>query len=81
MNFEQFNLDPRLMQGINYAGYHTATPIQEAAIPAALRGRELPREAGVESAVCPDRVARCGGERRVAPRGPAQGSIRITHQR
>jgi ATP-dependent RNA helicase RhlE len=33
MNFEQFNLDSRLMQGIKDAGYETATPIQEAAIP------------------------------------------------
>ncbi len=41
MNFTQFNLDPRLMQGIQKAGYETATPIQEAAIPAALRGRDI----------------------------------------
>jgi len=41
LNFEQFNLNPRLMQGIKYAGYETATPIQEAAIPAALRGRDI----------------------------------------
>ncbi len=41
MNFTQFNLDPRLMQGIKKAGYDTATPIQEAAIPAALRGRDI----------------------------------------
>ena len=41
MNFEQFNLDSRLMQGIKVAGYETATPIQEAAIPAALRGRDI----------------------------------------
>ncbi|HUE99297.1 MAG TPA: DEAD/DEAH box helicase [Anaerolineales bacterium] len=41
MNFEQFNFDSRLMQGIKYAGYETATPIQEAAIPAALRGRDI----------------------------------------
>ncbi len=41
MNFTQFNLDSRLMQGIKKAGYETATPIQEAAIPAALRGRDL----------------------------------------
>ncbi len=41
MNFEQFNLDSRLMQGIRAAGYETATPIQEAAIPAALRGRDI----------------------------------------
>ena len=41
MNFEQFNLDSRLIPGIKYAGYETATPIQEAAIPAALRGRDI----------------------------------------
>jgi ATP-dependent RNA helicase RhlE len=41
MNFTQFNLDPRLMQGVKKAGYETATPIQEAAIPAALRGRDI----------------------------------------
>ena len=41
MNFSQFQLDPRLMQGIQKAGYEKATPIQEAAIPAALRGRDI----------------------------------------
>jgi ATP-dependent RNA helicase RhlE len=41
VNFTQFNLDSRLMQGIKKAGYEAATPIQEAAIPAALRGRDL----------------------------------------
>ncbi len=41
MKFEQFNLDSRLMPGIKKAGYETPTPIQEAAIPAALRGRDL----------------------------------------
>jgi ATP-dependent RNA helicase RhlE len=41
LNFTQFKLDPRLMQGIQKAGYETATPIQEAAIPAALRGRDI----------------------------------------
>ncbi|MBL8101132.1 MAG: DEAD/DEAH box helicase [Anaerolineales bacterium] len=41
MNFTQFNLDPRLMQGVKKAGYETATPIQEAAMPAALRGRDI----------------------------------------
>ncbi|NJC96247.1 MAG: DEAD/DEAH box helicase, partial [Anaerolineae bacterium] len=41
MNFEQFNLDSRLMEGVKRAGYETATPIQEAAIPAALRGRDI----------------------------------------
>ncbi len=41
MNFEQFNLDSRLKQGIQKAGYETATPIQEAAIPAAMLGRDI----------------------------------------
>ena len=41
MNFNQFQLDPRLMQGIQKAGYEKATPIQEAAIPAAVRGRDI----------------------------------------
>jgi ATP-dependent RNA helicase RhlE len=41
VQFEQFNLDARLMGGIRKAGYEVPTPIQEAAIPAALRGRDL----------------------------------------
>jgi len=41
MNFNNFNLDARLMQGIAKAGYDTPTPIQQAAIPAALRGRDI----------------------------------------
>jgi len=41
LNFEQFSLDSRLMQGIKKAGYEKATPIQEAAIPAAIRGRDI----------------------------------------
>ncbi|HNH78504.1 MAG TPA: DEAD/DEAH box helicase, partial [Anaerolineales bacterium] len=41
MDFNQFQLDSRLMQGIQKAGYEKATPIQEAAIPAALRGRDI----------------------------------------
>ena len=41
MNFNQFELDSRLMAGINRAGYDTPTPIQEAAIPAALAGKDL----------------------------------------
>ncbi len=41
MQFEQFNLDARLMGGIHKAGYETPTPIQQAAIPAALRGRDI----------------------------------------
>ncbi|GJQ35663.1 MAG: DEAD/DEAH box helicase [Anaerolineales bacterium] len=41
MNFNQFHLDPRLKQGIEKAGYESPTPIQQAAIPAALRGRDI----------------------------------------
>jgi len=41
LNFEQFGLDSRLMLGIKHAGYETATPIQEAAMPAAIRGRDV----------------------------------------
>ena len=41
MNFDQFNLDSRLLAGINHLGYEEATPIQIAAIPAALEGNDL----------------------------------------
>jgi ATP-dependent RNA helicase RhlE len=41
LKFDQFSLDPRLQPGIERARYEAATPIQEAAIPAALRGRDL----------------------------------------
>ena len=41
MNFDQFNLDPRLKAGINHLGYTEATPIQIAAIPVALDGHDL----------------------------------------
>jgi ATP-dependent RNA helicase RhlE len=41
LQFEQFTLDARLLGGIRKAGYEVPTPIQEAAIPAALRGRDL----------------------------------------
>ncbi len=41
MNFNQFNLDSRLSAGILRAGYTVPTPIQEAAIPAAMAGRDL----------------------------------------
>ena len=41
MNFNQFNLDSRLLAGVEKAGYNEATPIQEAAIPAALEGHDL----------------------------------------
>ncbi|HNP72035.1 MAG TPA: DEAD/DEAH box helicase, partial [Kouleothrix sp.] len=41
MSFDQFNLDPRLMQGVRAAGYAVPTPIQAAAIPPALAGHDL----------------------------------------
>ena len=41
MNFEQFNLDSRLLAGIDRLVYTEATPIQIAAIPAALDGKDL----------------------------------------
>ena len=41
MSFNQFNLDPRLQAGINHLGYMEATPIQIAALPAALEGKDL----------------------------------------
>jgi ATP-dependent RNA helicase RhlE len=41
MNFEQFNLDPRLSAGIRQAGFVNPTPIQESAIPLAVDGHDL----------------------------------------
>ena len=41
MNFNQFNLDSRLNDGIKREGYHIPTPIQLAAIPLALAGHDL----------------------------------------
>jgi len=41
VSFNQFNLDSRLMTGINRAGYEIPTPIQLAAIPAAMAGNDL----------------------------------------
>jgi ATP-dependent RNA helicase RhlE len=41
LNFDQFGLDPRLMQGVRSAGFSVATPIQAAAIPPALAGHDL----------------------------------------
>ena len=41
MDFNQFNLDSRLMAGINRLGYTEATPIQIAALPPALAGEDL----------------------------------------
>ena len=41
MNFNQFNLDSRLLAGIKRAGFTMPTPIQTQAIPAALNGQDL----------------------------------------
>jgi ATP-dependent RNA helicase RhlE len=41
VTFSQFNLDVRLMKGIQRAGYIDPTPIQTAALPTALTGQDL----------------------------------------
>ncbi len=41
MNFNQLGLDARLLAGIKRAGYETPTPIQAAALPEALAGRDI----------------------------------------
>ena len=41
MNFEQFSLDPRIRAGIKAASFITPTPIQQQAIPAVLKGRDV----------------------------------------
>ena len=41
MNFDQFNLDPRLLAGVRRLGYTTPTPIQIKVIPAAMDGKDL----------------------------------------
>lgn len=41
MNFGEFKLDSRLQAGIARAGYSNPTPIQTAAIPAAIAGKDL----------------------------------------
>ncbi|MFL7811037.1 MAG: DEAD/DEAH box helicase, partial [Anaerolineae bacterium] len=41
MSFEQFSLDPRIGAGIQAVGYVTPTPIQQQAIPAVLKGRDV----------------------------------------
>ena len=41
MSFEQFSLDPRIRAGIQAMGYVTPTPIQQRAIPAVLKGRDV----------------------------------------
>lgn len=41
MNFKQFSLDPRLIAGVDAAGYTAPTPIQQQAIPVVLEGRDV----------------------------------------
>ncbi len=41
MSFEQFSLDQRVISGIKSVGYTTPTPIQQQALPVALKGRDL----------------------------------------
>jgi ATP-dependent RNA helicase RhlE len=41
MSFSSLNLDARLLSGLTAAGYETATPIQMAAIPALLAGKDI----------------------------------------
>jgi ATP-dependent RNA helicase RhlE len=41
VNFDQFNLDSRLMAGIRRLGYTTPTPIQVETIPAAMSGEDI----------------------------------------
>ncbi|HUF91493.1 MAG TPA: DEAD/DEAH box helicase [Candidatus Limnocylindria bacterium] len=41
MDFGSLDLPPEVMQGIREAGFLTATPIQEAALPLALKGKDV----------------------------------------
>ncbi|MBN1770826.1 MAG: DEAD/DEAH box helicase [Deltaproteobacteria bacterium] len=41
MDFERFQLDPQLAANVRAQGWTTATPIQERALPAVLRGRDV----------------------------------------
>jgi len=41
MNFEEFDLNDQLTEAISHMGYSEATPIQEQAIPAILKGQDL----------------------------------------
>ncbi len=41
MNFTEFGLDKRLLEGIDAIGYETPTPIQEKVIPLILKGNDL----------------------------------------
>lgn len=41
MNFDQFSLDPRIVAGVDSAGYTVPLPIQTQAIPVVLEGRDV----------------------------------------
>lgn len=41
MNFEEFGLNEKLIEAISFMGFEKATPIQEAAIPKIMQGRDL----------------------------------------
>jgi ATP-dependent RNA helicase RhlE len=41
MNFKQFNLDPRIMAGVEALRYSVPTPIQNQAIPPVMHGRDV----------------------------------------
>ncbi len=41
MNFNEFGLDPRLMEGIEAINYENATPVQEKVIPLVLAGKDV----------------------------------------
>jgi len=41
MTFEEFGLNEKLLEAISYMGFEKPTPIQEAAIPEILKGRDL----------------------------------------
>ncbi|MBA3065456.1 DEAD/DEAH box helicase [bacterium] len=41
MKFDQFNLDPRLSEGINRSGFDEPTPVQKQVIPLAMAGHDL----------------------------------------
>jgi len=41
VTFQDFSLDARLLDGIRKAGFEEPTPIQLAALPPALQGRDL----------------------------------------
>src|SRR5438045_4856021 len=41
MKFTEFNLDAKLIEGLDSMGFENATPIQEQAIPIILSGKDL----------------------------------------